>query len=108
MRGAVDDFVAGQAADRELAKKTLETLEAAKKAAMEEVEKATAHGEEKANELRQKIEDNQAALTMISSNHLAHIEKDMMEMNGKQDKVIDLLFNMDKSLAILVDRSERK
>jgi hypothetical protein len=114
-RGRFDDFVAGQAADRELAKKTLDGIEAARKTAMEEVEKATAHGEARANELRIKIEENQSALDKIAGNHLAHIQLDIAEANVKYDRLIgigtkqlEISQSMKESLAILVDRSERK
>jgi len=89
-RGAVDTWVASQAADRQLAQKTYEGIEAAKQVAMEEVGKAAAHGEKKANELRIRIDANQASLETINSNHLSHIEKDIAEINVKHDRLIGI------------------
>ena len=89
-RGAVDSWVTSQAADRQLAQKTYEGIEAAKQVAMDEVNKATAHGEEKANELRVRIDANQASLETINSNHLSHIEKDIAEINVKHDRLIGI------------------
>ncbi len=90
LRGAVDTWINDQKTDRDLAQKTFEGIESAKKVAMEEVGKATAHGEEKANELRQRIDANQASLETINTNHLSHIEKDIAEINVKHDRLIGI------------------
>src|SRR5208282_743790 len=106
-KGKFDDFVAGLTADRSLAAKTLSEVEAAKKVAMEEVAKAKAHGEDVANELRLEIEDNRKILTKIDENHLAHIQEGISTLNGKTDKMLEVMNNVDKNIGILVDRTPR-
>lgn len=47
----------------------------------------------------------------LASNHMAHLEADLKQLNQKQDianekaeKQVELLTNIDKGIAILVDR----
>ena len=106
MRGGLDRFFENQRKDRDLSQKIFLAVEEAKKEALMRVEKATAHGEEKAAELKLEIEKNQATLNVMNTNHLSHIQKSMEDLNGKHDKVVDFLYNIDKNIAVLVDRGK--
>lgn len=99
-RGGFDDFITGQNADRDLARKTFEGVEAAKREALTQVQTATAHGEAKAAEIRAIAEQNQDKINLMNDNHLAHMELDI-------SKHTELLSSIDRNIAILVDRSRK-
>lgn len=106
MRGSFDTFFENQRKDRDLSQKIFLTVEEAKKEALMKVEDATAKGEEKAAELRIKIEENQATLNTMNTNHLAHIQSGIEDLNGRYEKTTNLLVSIDKNIAILVDRGK--
>jgi len=108
VRGWLDNYMTAQQESYKQVARTLSTVEDAKKVAMDSFEKAIKEGADKAFLLQEKVEANSSKLDNIAGNHLAHMEKDMREMNGKQDEVIKLLFSVDKNISILVDRTERK
>ena len=108
VRGAVDDFLTSQVADRVLAQRTLDGVEAAKKAAMDEVASAKQHGEIRADELKKGIET-------LDTNHLAHIQTDIAEINVKHDRLIgigtkqlELSQSIKEGIAVLVALQQAK
>lgn len=106
-RGAFDQFVAAQAADRTLAQKTFNEVEVAKKTAIETVEAAKAHGAERASLILAEVQT-------LDKNHLSHIETGIDGLNAMQSRLVDmqarhleLATDMKESLAILRDRTAK-
>jgi hypothetical protein len=103
-RGTLDEFTEGQKHDRELATKTLASIESAKKVALDTVAAAQAHGAEKAADILESVRT-------LDTNHLAHIEMGINELSASNQRLVDmqkehlkLAGSMSESLAVLKDR----
>jgi len=53
---------------------------------------------------RKRFETVEQNVNVATTNHLAHIESDMAEINGKHDKTTEVLQSIDRNIAVLVDR----
>ena len=43
-------------------------------------------------------------INTLSTNHFPHMAADLKDLNGKSDRQIEILINIDKNIAVLCDR----
>jgi hypothetical protein len=73
----------------------------------DQVDSKTTESLEHLIEVKTAIGETAATLATISSNHLAHIESGIVELNSRHDKHLETLASIDKGISVLVDRSGR-
>jgi len=114
IRGWVDDYLANQKAQLDAVAKVLDAVEESKKVAVEQVAIALKEGALQASEIKiiageakEKSEANAISLQTLTGNHIAHLAISIENLNGKIDKMVEILTNVDKNIALLVDRTPR-
>jgi hypothetical protein len=114
IRGWVDEYLAHQKEQLETVAKVLAAVEESKKVAVEQVALALKEGSIQASEIKviageakERSEANSITLQTLTGNHIAHLAISIENLNGKTDKMVEVLGNIDKNIAVLVDRTPR-
>jgi seryl-tRNA synthetase len=111
-RGVIDDYLKEQRDAAEQVTKTFESVEAAKKLALESVKAATEHGAQKAQELITRVDANQkrleetaAAVRKIDENDLAHLTSDLKskwtEQGESSRDILKVLQSIDTNIQVM-------
>ena len=53
------------------------------------------------------VEDVKAQVTVLQTNHMAHLQEGIEQVAKSNDQAVSILQNIDKGIAVLVDREPR-